>query len=138
MSWINFRMKGRYHMEETGNMTAGTECAEYMDAMDVIDRILKEKEYILKSISELKDLEDSAALALGNIVEFRERTNQQMLQLAMQGIKEKNYSEVKVKENMLTALQTALTEVLNSDMDSQEMCEIISEIVAQMGSVLIV
>ena len=122
------------NIEEAEVSREKTECVKGMDVMEVIRQILEEREYILNSIEQLVNLEK--ALALGNIVEFRERTNQQMLQTAVQESKERNYAAVKVKESILSNLQTALKEVLESDMDDQDRCEIISEIVAEMGSAL--
>ncbi len=124
------------NIEEAEVSREKTECVKGMDVMEVIRQILEEREYILNSIEQLVNLEGEKALALGNIVEFRERTNQQMLQTAVQESKERNYAAVKVKESILSNLQTALKEVLESDMDDQDRCEIISEIVAEMGSAL--
>ena len=44
---------------------------------------------------------------------------------------------MKVKETVLSNLQTALEKVLESNMDNQAVCVIIKDIVIQMGSVFV-
>lgn len=44
-----------------------------------IDQILADSSYVTTALQQLENLDEAGAMAAGNIVEYRERTNQRMI-----------------------------------------------------------
>lgn len=125
---------------------AGADCgsmkekfADDVDAVKIIEQIQQEKEQIMKSIDALENLDGEAALAVGNIIEYRERTNQKMIEFLTQNVKERYYAMMKEQEAVLSRLITALQDILDNDgldMDVISKAEVIEDLVFQMGNAL--
>lgn len=93
----------------------------------------------MKSIEALENLDGEAALAAGNIIECRERTNQKMIEFLTQNVKERYYAMMKEQEAVLSRLITALQDILDNDgldMDVISKAEVIEDLIFQMGNAL--
>jgi hypothetical protein len=97
--------------------------------MEKIDQILRDGQYIKQAIAQMETANEAAAMALANIAEYRERTNQSMIHLLEQmlaGLLKPADPQIEKAQMLLAFIQN--NQQLDEDCASEMLTDIVQKI----------
>lgn len=91
-----------------------------------IDQIMDDSRYIRDALGQLEHAEGDTAMAISNVVENRERTNQCMIALLQKMLEA---TKPQTKDTGVTKLEIIQNLLSSSDMDDEYKCEILTQVI---------